>query len=49
MIGTLAEGVRSVVVDRNHRPRWQPATLEEVTPEYIEGYFLSLGEDELEV
>lgn len=33
------EGVRAVIIDKDHQPRWQPATLEEVTDAEIEAYF----------
>ncbi|MGP9818814.1 enoyl-CoA hydratase/isomerase family protein [Salinarimonas sp. NSM] len=41
------EGVRAVVVDKDHAPRWSPPRLEDVTPEAIEAYFAPLGDDEL--
>src|SRR5207302_9827428 len=41
------EGVRAVVVDKDQKPRWQPATLAEVDDAVVERYFASLGEQEL--
>ncbi len=38
-IGDVAEGVRAVLVDKDHRPRWQPATLAQVTPERVAAFF----------
>ena len=41
------EGVRAVIVDKDNKPRWQPATLAEVSDEEIERHFAPLGEAEL--
>ncbi len=41
------EGVRAVVIDKDHAPRWEPASLEAVTATATEAYFAPLGEDEL--
>ncbi len=41
------EGVRAVIVDKDHAPRWQPATLEEVSDAYIESYFAALPDGDL--
>lgn len=41
------EGVRAAIVDKDRRPAWQPATLDEVSPEAVDTCFTSLGEDEL--
>jgi enoyl-CoA hydratase len=41
------EGIRAALVDRDQRPRWQHASLAEVTAAEVEGYFANLGEREL--
>ncbi len=33
------EGVRALAVDKDHRPRWQPAQVAEVTPAMVEAFF----------
>ena len=37
----FAEGIRALLIDKDRRPRWSPATLAEVTEEWVEGYFAS--------
>jgi enoyl-CoA hydratase len=41
------EGVRAVIVDKDNKPRWQPATLAEVSEAEVERHFAALGNDEL--
>ncbi len=41
------EGVRAVIVDKDNKPRWRPATLAEVSGAEIERHFAPLGADEL--
>ena len=41
------EGVRAVVIDKDHAPSWRPDTPEAVTPAAIEAYFAPLGATEL--
>jgi enoyl-CoA hydratase len=36
------EGIRAVIIDKDNRPQWQPATLAEVTAESVEGHFAPL-------
>jgi len=35
------EGIRALAVDKDHQPRWNPAHLEDVTPEMVDGFFVS--------
>jgi enoyl-CoA hydratase len=39
------EGVRAVIVDKDNQPRWQPATLDEVTASMVEAHFAPLAEE----
>ncbi len=41
------EGIRAVLVDKDNKPSWKPAALEQVTPVMVDGYFLPLIGDEL--
>ena len=41
------EGIRAALIDKDRNPKWQPATLAEVTPEYIDAHFENLGDGEL--
>ena len=43
----LYEGVRAILIDRDQRPRWRPASLKEVSDAEIARYFAPLGEREL--
>jgi enoyl-CoA hydratase len=42
----FAEGVRAVILDKDHAPRWTPATPEAVTQEIIEAIFAPLPAQE---
>lgn len=42
----FAEGVRALLVDKDRQPRWQPATLDELTSEYVDGHFVLPGDYE---
>jgi enoyl-CoA hydratase len=35
-----AEGIRALAIDKDHSPRWHPATIEEVTPELVAAFFV---------
>ena len=37
--GDIIEGVRALIVDKDKNPRWDPPTLEEVTPERVAAFF----------
>ena len=41
------EGVRAVIIDKDNRPRWHPATLAEATDDHVAEAFAPLGDDEL--
>jgi hypothetical protein len=35
----VLEGVRALVIDKDNAPKWNPATLEEVSDEMVERFF----------
>ena len=35
----LAEGIRALLIDKDRKPRWQPATLAHVSEEWVDGFF----------
>ena len=35
------EGIRALAVDKDHSPRWNPARVDEVTPEMVAPFFVS--------
>ncbi|MGN6826645.1 enoyl-CoA hydratase/isomerase family protein [Paucibacter sp. M5-1] len=35
------EGIRALAVDKDHAPRWNPARIEDVTPDMVEAFFES--------
>lgn len=39
------EGIRALVIDKDKKPDWRPATLEEVSPEMVEKLLAPLGEE----
>ena len=41
------EGVRAVIIDKDNAPKWSPATLEDVTQEAVDRYFVPLDAFEL--
>ncbi|XP_016046258.2 3-hydroxyisobutyryl-CoA hydrolase, mitochondrial isoform X1 [Erinaceus europaeus] len=41
------EGVRAVLIDKDHAPKWKPADLKEVTDEDLNNHFKSLGSNDL--
>ena len=41
------EGVRAALIDKDQKPRWQPATLAEIGGDLLAGYFAPIGAREL--
>ncbi|XP_051841969.1 3-hydroxyisobutyryl-CoA hydrolase, mitochondrial [Antechinus flavipes] len=41
------EGVRAVLIEKDQNPKWKPAKLEEITDEFLNDCFKSLGSDDL--
>ena len=39
--GETVEGIRALAVDKDHQPRWQPAHIEDVTPDMVAPFFVS--------
>ena len=37
--GEAAEGIRALAIDKDHAPRWNPARIEDVTPEMVRAFF----------
>jgi hypothetical protein len=35
------EGIRALAIDKDHSPRWNPARIEDVTPEMVQAFFAS--------
>ena len=41
------EGIRAAILDKDQAPKWQPASLEQVTDEMVARYFAPIGQKEL--
>lgn len=41
------EGVRAALIDKDGKPQWRPARLEDITPAMVEDYFRPMGGEEL--
>ncbi|MBV9862255.1 MAG: enoyl-CoA hydratase/isomerase family protein [Alphaproteobacteria bacterium] len=39
------EGVRAALIDRDHKPRWRPATLAEIDDASVSAYFAPIGDE----
>ncbi|GAA4339751.1 enoyl-CoA hydratase/isomerase family protein [Variovorax defluvii] len=40
----FAEGIRALLIEKDRNPRWHPATLEEITPAFVEDHLRPRGE-----
>jgi enoyl-CoA hydratase/carnithine racemase len=36
----FSEGVRALLIDKDKKPRWQPATLDDVTAAHVDAHFI---------
>ncbi len=43
--GEVLEGIRALVIDKNTKPRWNPATLDEVRTELVQSFFVAVWPD----
>lgn len=37
----FAEGIRALLIAKDQRPQWQPASLADITPDWVDGFFVS--------
>lgn len=47
--GEFFEGIRALIIDKDQKPQWSPAALEDVSDAMIEAYFEPLPDGELEL
>ena len=45
----VREGVRAVLVEKDHRPRWRYPRVEDVPAALVSEFFMRLGDDELDL
>jgi hypothetical protein len=45
-ISHLFPGVRALLIDKDHKPKWNPPTLEEGTQEIVDHHFAALKSEE---
>jgi enoyl-CoA hydratase/carnithine racemase len=38
--GDLIEGVRALIIDKDKKPKWNPPTLQALSPEYVQSFFI---------
>lgn len=47
--GDLYEGIRAAIIDKEHAPKWHPASLDAVSEEMVDDFFKPLPAGELEL
>ena len=45
--GDFYEGVRSILIDKDHKPKWKPNKIEDVDSKLVMAHFKPLGNDDL--
>ena len=40
----FAEGIRALLIDKDRKPQWKPARIEDITPAFVNDHFRSRGE-----
>ncbi|OUL98462.1 enoyl-CoA hydratase/isomerase family protein [Variovorax sp. JS1663] len=45
----FAEGIRALLIEKDRHPKWNPATLEEITPAFVEDHLRPRGEMPVEL
>jgi enoyl-CoA hydratase len=43
----FVQGIHAAIIDKNHKPKWSPERIEDVTPEIVARYLTPLGKDDL--
>jgi len=43
------EGIRAAIIDKDGKPNWSPSRLEDVSPDYVQGFFEPLSDASLEL
>jgi enoyl-CoA hydratase len=43
----FVQGIHAAIIDKNHKPKWSPERIEDVTPEIVARYLAPLGKDDL--
>jgi len=43
----LYEGIRAVIIDKDHAPKWQPSSVGEVSDASVEAFFAPLADGDL--
>ncbi|RRJ85166.1 enoyl-CoA hydratase/isomerase family protein [Aestuariirhabdus litorea] len=44
--GQFREGVRALLIDKDNQPHWQPATLDEVSSAWLQGFYAPLWDED---